>query len=81
MRHHPEWSNSYRKIIVRWTTHNPQGLSGKDVYMASICDTFAAEFGETKLNNEGMKDVRNGFMEEQIPAGEECEPCSAAKKE
>ena len=40
-RHHPEWSNTYNRVFVRWTTHNPVGLSEKDTKMAAICDEVA----------------------------------------
>lgn len=32
--------------FIRWTTHNPQGLSAKDVELAAICDSLAKDFGE-----------------------------------
>ncbi|KAI9723091.1 MAG: hypothetical protein M1828_004339 [Chrysothrix sp. TS-e1954] len=41
-RHHPEWSNVYNRVFVRWTTHNPPGLSEKDTLMARLCDSFAS---------------------------------------
>ncbi|OLN88178.1 Pterin-4-alpha-carbinolamine dehydratase [Colletotrichum chlorophyti] len=44
--HHPEWSNVYNTTFIRWTTHNPKGLSGKDLKLALICDALAKDFGE-----------------------------------
>ncbi|EXK31636.1 hypothetical protein FOXG_08222 [Fusarium oxysporum f. sp. lycopersici 4287] len=44
--HHPEWSNVYNTTFVRWTTHNPAGLSDKDISMAAECDALAAQLGE-----------------------------------
>ncbi|KAI1461951.1 transcriptional coactivator/pterin dehydratase [Annulohypoxylon moriforme] len=44
--HHPEWSNVYNTTYIRWTTHNPKGLSAKDVELAAICDGLAKDFGE-----------------------------------
>ncbi|KAA8899026.1 transcriptional coactivator/pterin dehydratase, partial [Sphaerosporella brunnea] len=44
-KHHPEWANVYDTVRVRWTTHNPKGLSDKDVEMAKFCDEKAAEVG------------------------------------
>ncbi|KAI0175919.1 transcriptional coactivator/pterin dehydratase [Hypoxylon sp. FL1284] len=44
--HHPEWSNVYNTTYIRWTTHNPKGLSAKDVELAAICDGIAKDFGE-----------------------------------
>ena len=41
-RHHPEWSNTYNRVFVRWTTHDPAGLSDKDTRMAARCDELAA---------------------------------------
>ena len=36
--HHPEWRNVYNKINITWTTHDVQGLSIKDIQMATVCD-------------------------------------------
>ncbi|KAI1766205.1 transcriptional coactivator/pterin dehydratase [Hypoxylon sp. FL1150] len=44
--HHPEWSNVYNTTYIRWTTHNPKGLSAKDVELAAVCDGLAKDFGE-----------------------------------
>ena len=45
-KHHPEWTNIYNKTHVRWTTHNPEGLSSRDTRMAKFCDGAAKEAGE-----------------------------------
>lgn len=45
-RHHPEWSNVYNKTHIRWTTHDPEGLSSKDTFMARFCDDKGTEYGE-----------------------------------
>jgi len=44
--HHPEWSNVFDTTFIRWTTHNPKGLSEKDVDLATTCDLLAKDFGE-----------------------------------
>lgn len=44
--HHPEWSNVYNTTFIRWTTHSPEGLSEKDVGLATLCDSLAKDFGE-----------------------------------
>ncbi|KAI9817357.1 MAG: hypothetical protein M1832_004663 [Thelocarpon impressellum] len=36
----------YNKTHVRWTTHNPSGLSRKDVDMATFCDEHGRDLGE-----------------------------------
>lgn len=53
-RHHPEWSNVYDCTFIRWTTHNPRGLSELDLSMAEICDGIAEKLGEVK-GEEGGK--------------------------
>ncbi|KAI0200366.1 pterin 4 alpha carbinolamine dehydratase-domain-containing protein [Astrocystis sublimbata] len=50
--HHPEWSNVYNTTYIRWTTHNPEGLSAKDVELAGICDTLARDFGEVAVEDQ-----------------------------
>ncbi|KAK1641096.1 pterin 4 alpha carbinolamine dehydratase-domain-containing protein [Colletotrichum phormii] len=47
--HHPEWSNVYNTTFIRWTTHNPKGLSDKDLKLALICDALAKDFGEVEV--------------------------------
>ncbi|KAE8373376.1 hypothetical protein BDV26DRAFT_69201 [Aspergillus bertholletiae] len=39
-RHHPEWTNVYNKVSIRWTTHQPKGLTGLDVKLAQLCDSY-----------------------------------------
>ncbi|RYO98700.1 hypothetical protein DL766_004422 [Monosporascus sp. MC13-8B] len=36
----------YNTTYIRWTTHNPQGMSAKDVELAAVCDDLARDFGE-----------------------------------
>ena len=40
--HHPEWSNVYNRVTIRWTTHSLGGISDLDVKLARSCDRFAA---------------------------------------
>ncbi|QIW94809.1 hypothetical protein AMS68_000327 [Peltaster fructicola] len=47
-KHHPEWTNIYNQTRIRWTTHNPEGLSAKDTLMARFCDEAGQQFGEIK---------------------------------
>lgn len=39
--HHPDWSNSYRTVRVRLTTHDAGGLTGLDVELAKRMDVAA----------------------------------------
>ncbi|KAF8524948.1 pterin 4 alpha carbinolamine dehydratase-domain-containing protein, partial [Trichophaea hybrida] len=45
-RHHPEWSNVYNRVFIRWTTHSPPGLGSQDVQMAQFCDQQGKALGE-----------------------------------
>lgn len=45
-RHHPEWSNRYNKTVIRWTTHDANALTAKDVAMADFCDEAGQRHGE-----------------------------------
>lgn len=41
--HHPEWSNVYKRVEVRLTTHSAGGLTDLDVKMARKMDEFAGQ--------------------------------------
>lgn len=41
MNHHPEWSNVYRHVDVRMSTHDAGGLTGLDVAWARRADAAA----------------------------------------
>jgi 4a-hydroxytetrahydrobiopterin dehydratase len=40
--HHPEWSNVYNRVTIRWTTHSLGGVSDLDLKLAGACDRFAS---------------------------------------
>ncbi len=39
--HHPEWSNTYKTVVVTLTTHDAGGLSIKDTDLARRMDALA----------------------------------------
>ena len=41
--HHPEWSNVYNRVTIRWTTHSLGGVSDLDVKLARSCERFAGD--------------------------------------
>ena len=41
--HHPEWSNVYNKVTVRWTTHSQGGVSDLDLKLMRQCNRYADE--------------------------------------
>jgi len=84
-RHHPEWSNIYNRVFVRWTTHDASGLSKKDVEAAKAVDEFAVKVvgedgkGKGHVTGDGG-DVR-GLVEEVRPKGNGGGEGGAAGKE
>ncbi|HUC95377.1 MAG TPA: 4a-hydroxytetrahydrobiopterin dehydratase [Candidatus Saccharimonadia bacterium] len=41
--HHPDWSNSYNRVIIHLTTHQANGLTKKDFIFAKEADKFAEQ--------------------------------------
>lgn len=47
MDHHPEWSNVYNQVHIRWTSHDANALTERDRMMAVFCDAlFASTQGD-----------------------------------
>ena len=42
--HHPDWHNVYNKIQIKWSTHDVNGLSIKDIEMANLSDGLYRKF-------------------------------------
>lgn len=42
LNHHPEWSNVYKTVTVRLTTHDCGGLSALDFKLAEMMDGLVA---------------------------------------
>lgn len=43
MDHHPEWFNVYNRVEVILTTHDADGVTGKDTELAGFMDALAAK--------------------------------------
>jgi 4a-hydroxytetrahydrobiopterin dehydratase len=42
--HHPEWSNVYSTVKVQLVTHDAQGITAKDVELATVMESIAGRF-------------------------------------
>ena len=45
MDHHPEWFNVYNKVDVTLATHDANGVTWKDIDLATAMDGYAAMMG------------------------------------
>ena len=45
MDHHPEWSNVWNKVEVTLATHDANGVTRKDIDLATAMDGYAAMGG------------------------------------
>jgi len=41
MNHHPDWSNSYNKVVIDLVSHDVKGLSQRDFDLAKAIDAIA----------------------------------------
>lgn len=41
--HHPEWLNVYNRVVVDLTTHDSGGITQKDVELARMLESIAAQ--------------------------------------
>ncbi|KAJ2479714.1 Pterin-4-alpha-carbinolamine dehydratase 2 [Coemansia sp. RSA 2131] len=44
MDHHPEWFNVYNRVDITLSTHDCQGLSSRDIDLATHIDEAAAKY-------------------------------------
>ncbi|MEE9447190.1 MAG: 4a-hydroxytetrahydrobiopterin dehydratase [Arenicellales bacterium] len=38
--HHPDWTNSYNKVVINLTTHSEGGITHKDIKLAQKIDAL-----------------------------------------
>ncbi|KAJ5172872.1 hypothetical protein N7492_005465 [Penicillium capsulatum] len=53
-KHHPTMTLRIGSVDVHWTTHNPRGLTNKDITMAQHCDNGAGLIGAVD-SGQGLK--------------------------
>lgn len=40
LNHHPDWSNSYNKVVIDLVSHDAKGLSQRDFDLATVVDAL-----------------------------------------
>jgi 4a-hydroxytetrahydrobiopterin dehydratase len=48
MDHHPDWSNSYRKVVIELSSHDVGGISVRDFERAQVVETSYRPFGQAR---------------------------------
>ena len=43
MDHHPDWSNSYDKVVVTLSTHSAGGVTSSDILLAEAMDEIGGQ--------------------------------------
>jgi len=46
--HHPDWSNSWNKVIVELSTHSAGRLTKLDIQLAKAIDAFASQVRQNR---------------------------------
>jgi 4a-hydroxytetrahydrobiopterin dehydratase len=49
--HHPDWSNSWNKVLVHLTTHSTKGLTSLDIQLAQAMDILALKINALPLRH------------------------------
>ena len=49
--HHPDWSNSWNKVLVHLTTHSAKGLTDLDIQLARAMDALALKINALPLRH------------------------------
>ena len=44
--HHPDWSNSWNRVMVELSTHSAGGLTKLDIQLAKAMDAFASQVSQ-----------------------------------
>jgi len=49
MNHHPDWSNSWNRVMVELSTHSAGGLTQLDIDLAKVIDQIAEQVQSAKV--------------------------------
>ena len=65
----------FNTTFIRWTTHQPKGLSAQDITMAGICDQLAQDFGEVEQQQPQQSPQQSGQQTQQGEGGTAAAAC------
>ena len=65
MNHHPDWFNVYNQLKVNLNTHDAQGVTIRDLCLATICEELFIIFNQNHLYLDLLSDTSDLILNQE----------------